>query len=81
MLDEKLPPVTERWKYLGVREIVMRVEKSSAAAATLLVWFYVVTRAANSGGPGGPTGPLGTPWRTLLDPLQIGKVRWEALLH
>jgi hypothetical protein len=47
VLDEKLPPVTERWKYLGVREIVMKVEKSSAAAATLLVWFYVVTNLAH----------------------------------
>ena len=28
--------------------------------------------AANSSGPRGLTGPLGTPWRTLLDPLQIG---------
>ena len=43
--------------------------------------FSVTHRAANSGGPGGPAGPLGTPWRTLLDPLQIGKARWEMLLH
>jgi hypothetical protein len=28
--------------------------------------------AANSGGPGGPTGPLDTPSRTLFDPPQIG---------
>jgi hypothetical protein len=55
---------------------------ADAAAAKQLRAMGVFLRGCEPKGVfGDPQDPLGTPWRTLLDPLWIGKAPQETLLH
>ena len=52
----------------------VRSESTRVLDAALVEMKLAIDRAANSRGLGDPTGPLGTPSRPPLDPLQIRKV-------
>ena len=43
----KLPPPGTRWKFKGIGDLVKKTEGASAAAATLLVWTFLVSNLAH----------------------------------
>jgi hypothetical protein len=73
VLEEHVPFAIEDEPRVRWRGLMIDTGRHYLSPATIKN-AIVAIRAANSG-------PLGTLWRTLLDPLQIGKVRWETLLH